>query len=157
MKSSARKTMAALPLLLLAALLIGCGGAADDPEQRIRALIVDAEQAAEAGSTRRVMRHVSEAYRDEAGRDKSELRNLVRAYLFQQDSLQLVTRIRHIEVATAYRAHAEVQLGLAGDAAERARSMTGLNANNLQLQLTFDREADDEWRLIRADWSRGSE
>jgi len=136
----------------LSLMLIACGGAPDDPEQQIRAVIFETEQAAENGSTRRVMQHVSDNYRDDRGRGKDDIRNYVRAYLLQRDNLGLSTRIQAIEIVTQARAHAQVQLRMADSAGQRARAVSGLG-NHVDIELTFDLEDDGQWRVIRAEWS----
>jgi len=139
--------------LLLAAGLMACGGGPDDPEQQVRAMILEAEQAAEQGNTRRIMRHISDNYRDDDGRGKDDIRNYVRGYLLQQNNPQLSTRIRDIDIVTPVRARARLEVRLADSTAQRARALSR-TGGNLALELTLDREADDQWRVVRADWSQ---
>lgn len=147
-------------LAILLGLILVVTACADDPgtpEAQVRAVIESAREAAEEQSTRGVMRHVSERYRDDDGRDKTDLRNRLRLYLMQQESLSLAITIESVELRTAARAEARMEVELAGSAAERLRSMSGVGSRPLHLTASFDLEEDGEWRVIRAEWSRGRE
>lgn len=147
-------------LAILLGLVLVVTACADDPgtpEAQVRTVIESAREAAEEQSTRGVMRHVSERYRDDDGRDKSDLRNRLRLYLMQQESLSLTIAIESVELRTAARAEARMEVELAGSAAERLRSMSGIGSRPLYLTASFDLEEDGEWRVIRAEWSRGRE
>lgn len=147
-------------LAILLGLILVVTACADDPgtpEAQVRAVIESAREAAEEQSTRGVMRHVSERYRDDDGRDKTDLRNRLRLYLMQQESLSLAITIESVELRTAARAEARMEVELAGSAADRLRSMSGVGSRPLHLTASFDLEEDGEWRVIRAEWSRGRE
>jgi hypothetical protein len=141
-----------LPCLLLLA-LAACSGGPDDPEAEIRALVAEVKAAAEDRHTRRVMRHVSEHYRDDRGLDAEALRNMLRAQFLIHQSIHLFTRIQSIEFPTPVRARVVVLAGMAGSAAESADwARADLRADLYRFELTLEREDDGEWRLIRADW-----
>ncbi|MDQ2069689.1 hypothetical protein [Natronospira bacteriovora] len=139
-----------LPLILMIALLavVGCSRDPADPEQQVRAVIAAAEEAAEDRSTRRLMRHVSENYRDQSGRDHEALRDLVRLYLLRHQNPRILTRIRSIEFVTSVRAEVRLLAGMADT------GMGRLQADAFEITLTLDLEEDGEWRVIRAQWRR---
>lgn len=143
-----------LLMIGLALALAACSNDPGTPEAQVRAVIESMQTAAEERSTGGVMQHISERYTDEAGRTRDDLRNRLRVYLLQRNSLELNVAVESIEEITPVRVEARLRVSMAGSAAQRARAMSGIGDRPMFFTLSFDREADDDWRVVRAEWSR---
>ncbi len=147
------KTRLALLLLFLVLVgLVACDSGPSEPGDQVAAVIESTREAAEDGSTRGIMRHVSDNYRDERGQDAERIRELVRGYLMAGgDQVSIDLDIQSIEVPTRTRANAELEVGFSG--AERGGRLLARLRNRYEVSLTFDLEEDDEWRVVSAEWS----
>lgn len=112
-----------LPRALALAALIGLGSIScnkgETPEQRVRALIVEAEQAVEKKEIANVRGYVSARYRDDEQRDRRAIEGILRLYLLRHESINLYTRIESIIPTQAD--HAEAGLCGHGGAPDQAR------------------------------------
>lgn len=139
-------------LLLAACLLLGAACSNDDsPEQRVRALIAQAEQAAERKEIRTLRGYVSERYADEAGRDRRTIEGILRLYLLRNESIHLLSRVERVTVTPPDRAEAVVYIAMAGRPIARAEDLAGFRADFYRLEVGFLLENDD-WRVVRAAW-----
>lgn len=140
--------------LLAGALLLGLGGGCsrtDTPEQRVRALIAQAEDAAERKEIRTLRGYVSERYRDEAGRDRRAVEGILRLYLLRNERLHLLTRIERVTVMPPDRAEAVVYVAMAARPIANAAELAGFRADLYRFEVEFSQE-DGEWRVERAAW-----
>lgn len=142
-------------LSLVLALLAGLGAISchkgETPEQRIRAVIVDAEDAAEKREIARVRGHVSERYLDEDKRDRRTVEGMLRLYLLRNEAIHLFTRIESIIVTQPSRAEAVVYVGMAARPIKSADELRNFNANLYRFEIGFEEE-NKEWRVVRANW-----
>lgn len=124
---------------------------AETPEQRIRALINEAEEAAENKQGRVLRSYISENYADGRGRDRRAVGGILRLYLLRHQAIHLLTRTTQVTFSEPERATAVVYVAMAGrplaDAAELAR----LRADFYRVDLGFAEE-DGAWRVVRATW-----
>jgi hypothetical protein len=135
--------------------LAACSGdRPDTPQAQVRDVIESMQTAAEDRSTGGVMRHVSGRYTDEDGRSREDLRDRLRIYFLQRNSLELSVSIESIEVITPVRVEARLRVSMAGSAAQRARALSGIGDRPMYFTLSFDHEEDGDWRVVRAEWSR---
>lgn len=135
--------------LLLASMLAGCGDPAT-PEARVRAVVAEAEQAAEARDVSALLEHVSESYRGGDGGGRDELSLQVRGWLVMHPSVHLLTRVENVEFP--YRDYARVQLtvgALAREAAGATAFDLAADVHDVVLELRLE---DDAWRVVRAEW-----
>jgi cation diffusion facilitator CzcD-associated flavoprotein CzcO len=117
------------------------------PEQQVRALIASAEDAAERRDHSDLMALVSAKFAGAQGEDVQEIARMLRGYLLANPSLELVTRVEHVEFPYADLARVRVAVGaLASDA-----STLGLSADAQSFDLELQRE-DGEWLVTRAAW-----
>lgn len=132
---------------ICAALIAACTNGSD--EQRVRAVISAAEQAAEARDTSDAMALVADDYSDAQGFDKEQLRNFLRAYFLTHPRIELFVRVGTIEFPALDLAHVRVEMTLVGTRGveERSESIAGEHeALRVELQLR-----DSEWRVTRVD------
>jgi hypothetical protein len=111
------------------------------PEAEVRAVITQAEEAAEARDVSAAMDLVADEYADANGFDRRALRRFVQGYFMMNPSINLLVRVEDVQFPADELAQARVTVGMLGQGLET------------QLE-TFDVELvkiDDDWRLRRAD------
>lgn len=142
-------------LTVVLTLLAGAGFAACDkgepPDQRIRALIGNAEQAIEKRSVSEVRGYVSERYADAEGRNRRTVEGILRLYLLRHEAIHLFTRIDSIALAAPHRASAVVYVAMAGRPIASAAQLLDFNANLYRFELGLAEEGN-EWRVVSAAW-----
>jgi hypothetical protein len=134
------------PTLLLVG-LAACSRTSD--EDQVRAVIVAAEQAAEARDTSDLVRLVADDYRDDRGNDKQELTQFLRGYLLMHPKVELLVNIGPVVFDTATRATVLVEVAMVGTQSSGGQntSLTG-DLEAFQVQLRKD---DSQWFIVRAD------
>ncbi len=137
-----------LPVIcLILPALAACGGAVSDPEAEIRAWLADAEAAAENKDRRGLMAMVSDRYADARGNSRDDLSGIVRAYMFRQGSIAVLSKIDEIELLDGTAADVALTVGMAGT----NDHAFGLNADAYRFELELEKDGD-EWLLIGARW-----
>ena len=138
--------------LLTVILLAGCG-TAPSPEERIRALIAEAERAAESRDTGDVMALVAEGYTDAHGQGREELRRYLRALFLRYQSIHLLVRVSTIKVIDD-RATATLFVAMAGQPLTEADlPLLRADAHRLDLHLV---NQEGDWVVAHAAWRRAS-
>ena len=135
--------------LLLALVLTGCGRESS-PEDELRAVVAEAEAAAEARDASALSGLVADDYRDVRGNGVDEIRRYVRGYLIAHQSVHLLVRIEEIELKATDLARLRATVGMVGREAEGAAAWD-LAADVYEFDLTLAREAG-YWKVTRADW-----
>ena len=142
LSSTTRPAVVGLVLLISA-----CGGG-ETPEAQVRTVIETGEAAAEARDLSALMDLVSPDYRDDEGRDRSELRKYVHGYLIANQSLHLLTRVDNIEFPYRDMARVDLTVGSLGrEAAEDDSFDLAADVRHLSIELQLD---DGDWRVTRA-------
>jgi hypothetical protein len=136
-------------LALLAALACAACGPAGSPEDELRALVEATEAAAEARDARELRALVADDYRDASGRDASDIRNFLHAWLVAHPSVNLVTRIDSIALEGTEQARVQVTVGMLGREANGG-SDWDLAADIERLDIRLARDGGD-WRVVGAD------
>jgi hypothetical protein len=110
---------------------------------------VDAtEAAAEARDASELRDFIADDYADATGRDASDVRNLLHAWLVAHPSVNLLTRIDSIELEGTELASVQVTVGMLGREA-KGESDWDLAADIERLEIRLARESGD-WRVIGA-------
>ena len=133
-----------------AGLAAGC--AASDPEMEIRALLASAEEAAEARDVGAFGGALGVSYRDSQGNDRDAALRVVRGFFIANQRVDVVSRIDEIALEGADAARAVVYAGLVGRRSGAAL-LGGVDADLYRFELELV-NADGEWRIIGAKWSR---
>ncbi len=141
------KTCVHAPILFL--ILTACSRE-PSPEDRIREVIVAAEQGAEARDLSDVMAVVSDRYSDLRGNDKAGVRDLMRGYFLINQSIHLLMRVEDIVFASERVATARITVGMLGRQDVGATDWR-LAADVYEFDVRLFNE-DGEWRLQSADW-----
>lgn len=121
-------------------LLCACGARSSDDEQ-VRALIVAAEDAAEARDTSDVLALLASDYSDSEGHDRAQVQNFLRGYFLANPKVEVRASVQELQfpVAGLARARVDVTVLPAGDRA------------SLQVEFRRENGKDGEWRVARAD------
>ncbi len=142
---------------LLAALLlpglISCSSQPGTPEAQVRALLKQAETAAENKDSRVLRGFISEKYSDSQGQDKKAVEAILRYYFLRNESIHLLTRVQPITFPEPSRAQAVVLVAMAGQPIPNPQQLERLHADLNRFAITFARE-DKEWKVIDAEWRR---
>jgi hypothetical protein len=142
--------------LLIGLLLSGCSGQGASPEEQIMALLERAETAVENRSLSDAAELISPAYRDQAGRDRRGLKQLLLGYFLRNQSIHVLKQVRRIDLQEADRARVVLFAGVAGQRPGEATSLQQWRGDlvRLEAELILD---DGEWRLVAASWRRASQ
>lgn len=136
---------------LMAAALAGCGSRST-PEDELRAVMAQAEAAAEDRDAADLLGLVAADYRDDRGNDAGEIGRYLRGFLIANQSIHLLTRVDDIEIMGEGVARVRATVGMLGrEAAAGGDAGWDLAGSVYEFDLTFARD-DGEWRVTRADW-----
>jgi hypothetical protein len=132
-----------LTLLTLATLAACSGGGT--PEQQVRAVIQQMEQAAEDRDVSELVAHLSQDYRDAHGTGAEEAARYARGYFIANQSIHLLTRIEELTFPTEGEARVQVLVGMLGrDAATTNRWDLAAELHTFKVAL---RREEDEWKV----------
>lgn len=148
-----RLAPAAITALLVVAAFAGGCGAPDPPEAQVRAVVQEAKEAAEARDASRLFDLIDPGYRDPQGHGAEELQRYLRGWLIAHQSVRLLTRVDSVEFPAEDLARVAVTVGMVGR--EAGADAWDLAADVYDIDVTLARE-DDEWRVTRAEWRRGT-
>lgn len=136
-------------MLTLAAVQAGCGGKTT-AEEEVRAVVAEAERAAEARNAPALSGLVADDYQDGRGNDAREIRRYLHGYLIAHQSVHLLVRIESVELKAKDLAQLRATVGMLGQEAAGA-SAWDLAADVYEFDVVLARESGD-WKVIRADW-----
>lgn len=133
--------------ILLALLLVGCGGPESSPEESVRAWVKQGTEAAERKDRGALVDMVSDSYVDARGNERNDLDNLLRFYFLRQEKVAFITRIDDLKVHDGSAADLVLQVGMAGT----NDNAVGFSADAVRIEMELARDGDD-WLLISARW-----
>ncbi|MFZ1642089.1 MAG: hypothetical protein WAV07_11820 [Candidatus Contendobacter sp.] len=133
------------------ALLVACSRNADSPEAEIRALVAQAQTAAEARDAPGLRALIADNYADVQGNDRKAMENLIRLHILRNQSIHLFTRIRSIALPQPDHATVSVAVAMAGRPVANVGELVGLNADLYRFDLELIRRGG-EWQVQRAAW-----
>ena len=129
-------------------------GPASPVEERVRSLVDEAEELAEAGDAQGFGRLLSDDYRDERGNSKQSAILLLTHYLSSHRSIHLLTRTAQVNLADSTNAEMLVFVAMAGRPIAGIEELGSMRAD-LYHFVVGAREEDGEWRIRRTRWGRG--
>jgi hypothetical protein len=132
---------------------LACSSEPDSPEARVRALVANAESAAEEKNLRGLKKMISEYYRDEDGRDKQEILGLITFHFLRNKTIHLLTRIQSINMPEPERAEVAVFVAMAGRPIPSPGELERLRADLYRFDFSLAEE-QGEWKLVQAGWRR---
>lgn len=123
------------------------------PEEEIRALVREAEIAAEDRQVGDLARLISAQYGDERGNSKDELVRMLRLQMIRNQVIYLMVRSGEIKIIDPDSATAVVHVAMAGGPLETFEDLARLGAELYRFDLDLVKESG-KWRIIRARWGR---
>ncbi|MBT8401099.1 MAG: hypothetical protein KJO98_11530 [Rhodothermia bacterium] len=142
--------------ILLATLLVAaCSQSPESPvEARVRAMIDQAEELAEAGDVKGFSELLSDDYKDDRGNNKQSLSMLLNYYLSAHRSIYLLTRTPQIDLPDSSSAQMVVFVAMAGSPISGVEQLGSLRADLYHFYVDAVEE-DGEWRIRSSRWGRG--
>ncbi len=126
------------------------------PEQEIRALVREAQIAAEERQVGDFARLISAQYGDERGNNKDELLRMLRLQMIRNQVIYLMVRTGEIKLLDDLSATAVVRVAMAGGPLETFEDLARLGAELYRFDLELVKESG-KWRIIGARWGRALE
>lgn len=124
------------------------GGEPASPEARVRAALDSAVEAAEAQDLGGVLDVVSDRFHGR-GYDKDRLKGMLFVQLRRGSWRKVVLTGTEVTLASPTVADVRTSAVLA-----RGEGLAPTNADRWDFGLTFEREDDGAWRIVRAEWKR---
>lgn len=140
---------ATLAGVLAAASATGC--APPTSEDAVREVLGELRDAAAAGDTGGVLAHVSDLYRDAAGRDKPGVRGLLMLHLHRYESPYVFVQERSLDLETPDVAHVSALVAVAATPVGSASALDGIAADLLRIDFSLGREPAG-WKVLTASW-----
>lgn len=119
----------------------------------MRALIAEAEQAAEGKQLGALKDMLTDDYQDNQGLDKRAAVRLLQVYFLRNESIYLLTRVRNIVFPQSDQAEVGVAVAMAGTPI--GDDLGGVRADLHYFQLEMINQGG-AWRVRRADWRQAS-
>lgn len=136
----------------MALLASACGEPAASPEARIKSLVEQAEQGAEARDISVLGDLVSDNYRDGRGYDRRTVLRIAQGLFLRNREIHLLSLVRNLEV-NGDTAGARVLVAMAGRPIESVQALVELRADLVRFDIELVRE-EGNWRVRSADWRR---
>lgn len=138
-------------VVVLFSVLYACGGPAGEtgPEEEIRAWLKQGVAAAENKERRALVAMISPAYADARGNDRDRIDNILRAYFFRMNSVELLPAVEEINIIGDTAAELLVTVGMAGG----HDGVFGFSADAYRFSLELEKPGSD-WKLISARWGQ---
>jgi hypothetical protein len=134
---------------ILFALVSACSGPTTGPEEQLRDWLQRGVAAAEAKERRVLVGMISPAYADARGNDRDRVENLLRAYFYRMNSIELLTAIKEINVIGDSAAEILITVGMAGG----HDGGLGFSADAYRFLLELEKSGSD-WQLLSARWGQ---
>lgn len=139
-----------MTVVAIAILLAGC--TAPTPEERIRRLFAEAEQAAEAKDVGALVDLTASDFSGGQGLDRRELRGFLFVLFQQHERVFVLHRITAVAVAPdETTATARVAVAMAGAPIDAPADLSRISADLLVVETDL-RVEDGEWRVAGASW-----
>lgn len=143
-------------LAWIALLMTACGGPEVTPEQEIRALVREAEIAAEERQVGDLARLLSDQYYDRQGHDKESLVRMLRLQMIRNQAIHLFVQFGEISVTENDSATAVVRVAMAGGPFKGLEDLPKLGAEFYRFNLDLSKE-HGKWRIVSASWRQALE
>ena len=139
-------------VVICAVMWLGACDGDDLPEAQVRAVITEAERAAEDRNASALFDLIAPDYHDGRGNGVEDIKRYVRGYLIAHQSIHMLTRVEAVELPASDLARVRATVGMLGRETA-SESSWDLAAEVYEFDITLARE-DGEWRVTRADWRR---
>jgi len=136
--------------LLIGAAVLIAGCSQSPPEEAIQARLDSAVAAVEERDTGYFRDLISDAFVDARGLSRDDAINRLRGLFLRYPRIRVISGFEEIQLRGEGAAQVVVTAGLSGD---QGKPLVGFSADLYRFELEFALEADDEWRVIGADYA----
>jgi hypothetical protein len=137
-------------------LCAACSQPPATPEEEIRQLVANIEEATRQKDIVTLKAQVSERYRDEEQRDKQALKALLAYYFLQHRSIYVLTRLDALSFPQPGTAEITLFAAMAASQIPDASWLPRLRADIYRFETRWEKEGDGVWRLLEATWHPAS-
>ena len=136
-----------LPLLLLAALLQGCGGQGD-PQAELEAAVQRLQDNLQEKKTAAVLEQLHESFLAQRSNDRDWAKRTMTLLFLRHNNVRVIALSKNSRLDATYRdrGHTDAQVALAG-----AESLLPDSAAHYAVKLEWWQD-DGEWKLARLEW-----
>ena len=152
MKSFFLQRNSIFALMLFYLLTTACSDALESPEEQVRALIAQAETAAEERDSSALRALIDDEYLDKRGNDKKNIDAIIRVYLLRNQSIHLLTRIQELRLPAPGWAEVSLDVAMAGSPFPDSIDLTSFRADFQHIELTMRDTGGGAWRITQASW-----
>lgn len=124
---------------------------APNPDDALRAMILDIEAATESRDTGFFREVIAESYQDSHGNDRERAIDVIRGFFLVNSRIEAIVRVQDVILDGAQSAEVSLQLALLSEAG--GRSLLGVDGDFYFVDLEFLRIGGD-WRIIGAGWRK---
>ncbi len=143
-----------LVITLILTSLTGCSREQDSPEAQIRALLKNAELAAESGDFRELTKLLTDNFQDSRGRDKQAISKLLRIYFLRNKSIHLITRIQSVDFPAPDHAQVELAIAMTAKPTHEQQGILNINADMHRFNLSIVKQDNKDWQVLYLKWDR---
>lgn len=147
------KPASLLLFIFLLPWVAGCGRDFPPPEEQIRTLVAEAREAAQGRDLSALRELVADDYRDDRGRDKADLVNILRLLFLRHQSVHLLTHVSEVTLAEPGRGSVTVYVAMAGRPFPE-RDVGLVRADMHRFDVTLRDAGRGRWQAVAVDWRR---
>lgn len=146
----------ALLVILLLTSAIACSEDPRSPEEHVRTLLDEAEQAAEAKEIKIIKEMISENYADTQGRGKEDLKQVLAYHFLRNQAMHLTTRIDSITLLPSGEVDGVLYVAMANTPISSMEELANLRAAMYRFDFRWVEEEKNDWKLIQSSWRRAN-
>jgi hypothetical protein len=143
---------AAVLLVIALCAPLSCARKPDSPDAQVRALVSQAETAAEGRDLAALKQMISPSYGDQLGQDRQAIMQLLAYYFLHNQSIHLLTRVHAIAFPEPKRAEVTLYVAMAGRPIPRVEELAGLRADLYRFEIQASDQGNGDWKVVRAAW-----
>lgn len=145
-----------LAILVLLASAIACSEDPRSPEEHVRALLDQAEQAAEAKEIKVIKEMISENYADAQGRGKEDLKRVLAYHFLRNQAMHLTSRVDSITLLPSGEVDGVLYVAMANTPISSMEELANLRAAMYRFDFRWVEEEKNDWKLIQSSWRRAN-
>jgi len=146
-----------LQFITLALILLGlsCSSKVDSPENQVKTVLMNIEEAAENRNISQLMQHIDETYSDHHGHDKQAISRFIRFYFISNQNINIFTQLRDITVDGGI-ATVELSAAMAARGVDLQQASQRLNADLHRFSIVLGKQSNNtDWLVQSVSWQRG--
>lgn len=139
--------------LLVAVLLAACRRKRRAPEERVREVLLELEEAVEGKDLKPIKAALSEHFKGGEESDRQAVIGMLQVMFLSHPSIHLLVRVQDVAVAGPGQVRAELLVAMASVPVREPQELPRLQADLYQFTLAFAEEERDLYRVVAASWA----